>query len=294
MLKDQVSYYILCETLVDPDTAQKNRKIIHENVTHTPTGTLCTLTFEQVLQSFNCRNWNGRIYDENTVMKAIQTNPLIQYDLKMGTWTGEYGHPQIEKGQNELARQMTILPDRACWTIDRVWVKGNLLMGQCTTLAGGFGDMMRDRILTGYPAMASSRAVGGTDSSGKVLPGYSLVTFDGVIRPSHKEAYANMSTVRTKAVANIGDGYKVPAGNTMQECAIQIQPDSDSMRAFLMSESVAREKIEMVCDTMKLDVDSMVLTENSLKITRIDEGTRTTLIMPLHKLVGSNQHWLFD
>ena len=113
-------YYILNQTLVDPDVAMKHREIISEDAVSTPTGCrLFTVTFKQVLQDFGVRNWNGRNYSDKIVMNALNSNPLIQHDLKMGTWTGEYGHPLIEKGMNELARQMTIFPPNACWTINK-------------------------------------------------------------------------------------------------------------------------------------------------------------------------------
>ena len=114
-------YYILNQTLVDPELALKTREIISENVVDAGGKKLFTLTFKQVLQSFgdHHRNWNGRIYTSDIVMKGLDSNPLIQHDVKMGTWTGEYGHPIIEKGMNELARQMTIFPPNACWTIDK-------------------------------------------------------------------------------------------------------------------------------------------------------------------------------
>lgn len=285
--RETISYCLLNETLVDEDTALENREILRENVTLSPSGArLCTLTFKQVLQSFATRNWNGRVYDQNTVVKAIETNPLIQHDLKMHTWTGEYGHPQIEKGQNELARQMTIFPPNACWTIDRYWVEGNLLMGECTTLAGGYGDMMRDRILTGYPAMASSRAIGGMDDRGRVLPGYMLVTFDGVIRPSHKEAYAAMDTVKENL-------FNVPAGNTMSESAVPISYNSESFKNFLLSESASHEKIARVCDALDIDYDSMELTETAIRIVKVDGNQRTTVLLPLNKIIQAEYHNLF-
>src|SRR5699024_12381612 len=54
-----------------------------------------------------------------------------------------------------------------------------------------------------YPPLfrSSSRAIGGMDTNGKVLPGYTIVTFDTVIRPSHKEAYQvpNSELVNTRS-----------------------------------------------------------------------------------------------
>lgn len=284
-------YYILNQTLVDPDVAMKHREIISESAIDSPNGCrLFTVTFKQVLQDFGVRNWNGRNYSDKIVMNALNSNPLIQHDLKMGTWTGEYGHPLIDKGMNELARQMTIFPPNACWTINKYWQEGNLLMGECTTLAGGYGDMVRDRILTKYPAMASSRAIGGTDKNGNVLPGYTPITFDCVIRPSHKVAYQ----VKGSEVMNEFP-ITTPTKNTMSESVIMINPEhSEALKQFLLDESATRAQICTVCGALGFNADSMVIEENAVKISRMNEdGSMETLIMPLQKLVNASYYNLF-
>lgn len=284
--KEQIEYYLLNETLVDEETNAKHHKILRENVIEREGQKILTLTFRQVLQSQNVRNWNGRIYDD--LMKPIETNPLIQHDLKMGTWGGEYGHPQIEKGQNELARQMTLWPPAVCWIVKNPHMEGNLLIGECTTTAGGYGDMLRDRILSGVPAMASSRAIGGVDKTGRVLPGYTLCYIDSVFRPSHKEAYMKNGTVQANS-------FNVPTGNTMSESAVKLDYTNDpSFKDFLLSESVSKQQISMVCDSLNLDYDSMVITENALKISKIEGTTKSTVVMPLNKLIGAEYWRLFQ
>lgn len=285
---EEVKYYLLDETMVDPDLAAEKREILHENISGI-NDSLYTLTYKQVLQDFGVRNWNGRIYDENIVMPAIDNNPLIQYDLKMGTWTAEYGHPLIEKGVNEIARQMTIFPQNACNTINKYWREGNLLMGECTTLAGGYGDILRDRILTKYPAQASSRALGGVDAKGKVLPGYTVITFDTIIRPSHKVAYQ-------VAGSEVLNQFPIQTGsaNTMAESAIYYDYTKDpSFKDFLLSESSSKQQINMLCDTFSLDYDSMVITENAMKIERVDGNNKQTVIIPLRNLVNGEYYNLF-
>lgn len=292
LLQENVQYYLIQNTLVDPDLANEKRKVLHENVIDCGGVKLRTLTYQQVLQDFGVRNWNGRIYTRDIVMKAINGNPLIQHDIKHKTWTAEYGHPQIEKGMNELQRQMTILPEHACNTIDKYWEEGNLLMGQCTTLSGAWGDVLMNRILTGYPAMASSRAIGGVDKTGTVLPGYTVVTFDTVIRPSHKTAYQVDGSEKVNE-------FNVPTTggqrNTMAESAIPYNYTTDpTFKDFLLSESVSKQKINQVCDTFGLDYDSMVLTEGAIRLTKIDGTTKTTVVMPLNKVIGTEYWRLFQ
>ena len=287
--KEPIQYYLFNETTVDEDITMKHREILHENVVNTPGGKLWTLTFKQVLQSFGVRNWNGRIYDAPVVMKALDSNPLIQTDIKNDTWLGEYGHPIIEKGMNELARQMTLFPPNACWKISKYWQEGNLLMGECTTLAGGYGDIVRDRILTNYPAMASSRAIGGVDSRGVVRPGYTPITFDCVIRPSHKQAYMDMGTVNQNMFP-----IKTPQMNTMSESAVAYDFTSDPAFAdFLISESTNRQTVDMLCNTFRVDYDSMTINENSVTFSFIDEGCVNKVVIPLRQMVNMEYYNLF-
>ena len=286
---EKAKYYIIHQTLVDPDVAMKNRKIISENAFSSNGVNLLTLTFTQVLQDFGVRNWNGRVYSQDIVMKGLNNNPLVQHDLKMHTWTGEYGHPIITKGMNEVARQMTIFPPNACWTIDKYWVEGNYLLGECTTLAGGYGDMVRDRILTNYPAQASSRAIGGIDASGNVLPNYTPITFDCVIRPSHKTAYMQKDTVHENL-------FTIPTGeqNTMSESVISYDFTKDpSFGNFLLAENTSKYQIEMLCETFKLDVNSMKIDKKNVTFETLTENGVDKVVIPLNQLINAEYYNLF-
>ena len=141
-------------------------------------------------------------------------------------------------------------------------------------------------MFTGFPAMASTRSVGGVDAKGHVLPGFVLITVDAVIRPSEGSAVALPGTTKVNS-------FQIPMGQSMTESAVPVDMMSEGFKDFLLSESVSREKIEVVCDVMKLDYDSMVLTENSLQISRVEGNERTTVYMPLNKLVGANAYRLF-
>lgn len=297
---EKLEYFMLNETVCDLDVTRKNIQIIQENVFDTPAGgKLYTLSFDIPVTVFGKKNYNGRVYDRGPVMKAWDTNVLLQNDMKgspgnapqngKSRLCGEYGHPEIDKNapNGGLARQMTILPTMASHTIDKYWEKDNVLMNRWTTLAGGYGNILRDRIITGFPAMASTRSVGGVDSSGHVLPGFILVTVDAVMRPSEGSA------VMVDGTQSINQ-FKVPAGQSMSESAVMFDYNSDALKSFLMDESVSRDKIARVCDTMKLDYDSMVLVENTLQISRVDGNERTTVYMPLNKLIGANMYHLFN
>lgn len=294
--KEPFAYYFLNETLVTPEECEKHFEILSENTVAPSLGTngLTTLTYKQVLQSFNRRNWNGRVYQKANTLKSLDNNPIIQYDIKMGTWTAEYGHPSIEKGENELKRQMMIDPTKACNTINRYWEEGDLLMGECTTLAGGWGDVLMRRCLTGFPPMASSRAIGGVDSKGNVLPGYTIVTFDTVIRPSHKEAYAVKGSERTNDFAN--RGMLAPMGNSMTESVSAIDigtTQAESFKSFILSESTSRESINVLCDALDLDYDTLTITESCVEIKRINDYDISTVKIPLKNLINAEYYKLF-
>ena len=287
-------YYFINETVVDPDDVLKNAEVLRENTITLNGRELTTVTYRQVLQSFGVRNWNGRVYKMENTLKSLDTNPLIQHDLKMHTWTAEYGHPMIEKGQNELARQMTIDPTKACNTIDKYWTEGNMLLGECTTLAGGWGDVVMQRCLTGYPPMASSRAIGGVDAKGNVLPGYTIITFDTVIRPSHKEAY---EVKGSEHVNSFNGGTPVaPMGNTMTESVVAFDfegKDVESFKSFLLSESTSKESLNILCETLGLDYSSMEIKGNMVTLNKINENSICTIQIPLRHLINAEYFNLF-
>lgn len=290
-MAQKAEYYLINESLVTPDVSEKHHEILHENIIDSPNGNkLMTITFKQVLQDFGVRNWNGRIYSKDLVINAINSNPLIQHDLKMaGGVAQEYGHPIIEKGMNELARQMTLFPPNCCSTWNNYRTEGNLLIGEVTTLAGGYGDMLMNRVLTGHPAQASSRAIGGVDKNGNVLSGYTLITFDMVERPSHKNAFMEKDSVKPNY-------FSVPTGqqNTMSESAVPYDfTKDDSFKDFLLSENTSKAQINMLCETFDIDPMSITIDKRFLKMKRVNENGFQTVVIPLNKLVDMEYYNLF-
>ena len=289
---DKIEYLAINETFVDEETAAANSGILNENAVDGPNGKLFTLTFKVVLSEYGKKNWNGRTYTRDVLWNAIEKNPLFQNDIKHKALGMEIQHPQVEKGVNDLSRQLTISPIYVASTLDRYWEEGNLLMGECTTVVGGWGDILRDRILTGIPPMVSSRSVGGVDNKGYVLPNLSVVTWDNCWRPSCQLAYGVPGSTKLNTFS-IPSGTTVSAIPMTESATFVVNMNDDSFRDFLLTEAVSREKISIVCDAMNLDYDSMVLTENSLQISKISGNERTTVYMPLNKLVGANAYRLF-
>lgn len=288
-MAQKAEYYLINESLVSEDTTQKHHKILRENITTSPNGSkLMTITFKQALQDFGVRNWNGRIYSQDLVTNAIKNNPLIQNDIKNNAWCGEYSHPIIEKGMNELARQMSIDPRMACWTISEPWVEGNILFAECTTLSGGYGDVLMNRALTGFPPQASSRAIGGVDKNGNVCNGLTIVTYDAVIRASHRIAMADMSTIKPNF-------FSIPGTTgSMSESAIPYDfTKDDSFKDFLLSENTSKAQINMLCETFDIDPMSITMDKKFLKMKRMNETGSQTIVIPLNKLVDMEYYNLF-
>ena len=293
---EHVEYYMISETMADPYEAEKCFRIVNEEAVNIGGLTLFTLNFDILMSEFMRRNWNGRNYDKDVFMKALDGNPLIQHDMHgnpygKSTWQGEYGHPDL-KGYNTkqaMARQMTIDPKLASHVINKYWADGNKLYGNWTTVAGGYGEIFRNRILTGIPAMASTRSVGGVDSRGNVMPGLVVITVDSVIRPSSQDGYMVKGSDKIKPF-NINMGGST---NVMSEAATTIDIHDDGVKDFLLTESVSKDKINMLCDALDIDADTMVLSEGAIHYQKIDGNTKSTIIMPLNKVLETEMHNIF-
>lgn len=288
---DDLKLVVMSETLVDQETAMKHRKILSET-TQMINGEQHTIVkYKQVLQSgiqpgSSKRNWNGRGYYINSLIKALDRNPIIQHELKAGpngtsVWLAEYGHPYEPNPEAAMTRQNIIDPKFICNKINNYRAEGDLLVGECETLAESWGKVLTARILTNLPAMASLRSIGRTGSDGIVLDeGFWIVTFDTVVRPSHKEAMqASKATI-------------VP-GHTMNECIMPITVDSDMAKQFILSES--SRNLEMISSLGKFDVNTIEIKGNDITMKRVSDNglVLETIFIPIKVLTGSEYHNIF-
>lgn len=283
---------IVNETIVDPDIAMANREIISET-TNIINGKEHTIVkYNQVLQSFTSpgdskRNWNGRGYKESTVVGHLDRNPIIQHELKAGpggtsVWVAEYGHPFEGSKEAALMRQNMIDPKLISNKINKYWTKDNLLMSECETLAEEWGAVLTARILTNLPAMASLRSVGKMGPNGMVLDeGFWIITFDTVVRPSHKEAM------------QVSNGIIVPQGQTMNECVMEVDMNSEMAKDFILSESA--RNLEMISSFGKFDPKSVKIIGDNITMQRMSENglQLETIYIPMKVVIGSNYHQLF-
>lgn len=191
--KNPVPLFYIVEAAVNPSDISSN--IICENTIPTANGGIVkTVTADCVLQSFGVINWNQRMYPWNVVMEGLDNNAKIQNDIRRKQWGGEFGHPDSK----DMARQSQIMPDKTSHYIDSYRREGNLLKAHITSAPYGHGFDMYNLLMAGRPWAFSLRAFGGVDSNNVAIRPLTVITYDEVNRPSHKEAYGTASDVVTK------------------------------------------------------------------------------------------------
>lgn len=219
-------YYIM-EAAVNPGDIKT--VILRENDAPTADGgKIKTVTAKSVLQSFEVINWNGRLYPTNVVMPSLDNNQKIQNDIKRKQWGGEFGHPDSDK----MVRMAQVLPEFTSHYIDRYWRERNLLMGEVTTAPYGRGLWMYNIIMSGRPWGFSLRAFGGVDSNNVAILPMTIITYDEVNRPSHKESYATKEDI-AKVAAYSDTILKEAAGTTIIESSTVTQ----QLTSFILDKS---------------------------------------------------------
>jgi hypothetical protein len=143
------------------------------------------VAFQAVLQTFNQKNRNKRIYTlgvANEILK--QGNALIQED----NFIGELDHPVSEFQE----RESTVEYKTASHKFTKIWLDGEVLYGEGVTLSTSTGmDMaalLKDGVKVGFSLRAMGFNIKKTSEVEIVEPPIVLITYDCVKTPSHKEA----------------------------------------------------------------------------------------------------------
>lgn len=284
---EDLQLVLINESLVDQDLAMSKRVVLSETTTRVGGEEHTIVKYNQVLQSFteaggSKRNWNGRAYTEKLVVGHLDRNPIIQHEIKTGTWLAEYGHPYEPIKEAALGRQNLIEPKFICNKIKKYWVEGSLLMSECETLAESWGKVLSARILTNLPAMASLRSIGRMGGNGFVTEqGFWITTFDTVVRPSHKEAM------------QASKGQIIVPNHTMNESVTAVDVNSDMAKQFILSESA--RQLEMISAVGNFDASTIKVDKEYITMQRINESglQLETVYIPLKVVLGSNYHQLF-
>lgn len=279
-------YQIIHESAADPNgngIGYSNIEVIIPDFlpkNTTPDHVLVTIEFDMVLQTgadggITDVNWNNRKWVTDKIISALDRNPIVQHNIKMNTFTNEYGHPVITKVDNWIERQMTVLPDRACDKIIRYWKDKNLVMGRCVTLSDGYGQYEKNRILTGHPVMKSNRSVGVINPDGTMADNINIRCFDSVETPSHKGAYM------------VGlEGFKYDPKITSFNEGVGIFTMHDSaFKNFIIQESSS--EIELLCNAMNIDPTAIKVTESGIHLQTITSTDIETIIIPFNEAVNA-------
>lgn len=231
--------YILLEN-DDPNRGISNMEVIDKP--H-----LFFIRFNTVLQSLDVKNRNMRVYKKSAIEKGLQA-PEITELIERGKWLGEAGHP-ITK---DIQRIATV--DQKCTShrITKWWLEGNLVMGTVETLDDGlYGTKLAKSILQGVTPSFSLRALAMLEknkTTSYVNKPPRIITYDEVVLPSHKEAYAVDGSYNN--VAKVTNG------------AIAIE--ATDLKEYLASRS---ENLKIVCESFDIDPMSVqILNKNQLSL----------------------------
>jgi hypothetical protein len=300
---EALNLLVLSETITDPEISMMKREIISESVVEHAGVKIPIVRFKEVLQSTipdgasrsSFRNWNRRGYMTKTVMKALDTNPIIQFELTAGpnkssVWCAEYGHPWESDPKAALQRQNIVDPKFICKKTNKYWVESyngmDLIMGESETLPGGWGDVLASRILGNLPAMASIRSIGKAGADGIVMDDLWVICFDSVVRQSHKEA---MQVGKAEIVlpTNFNETH------TMNESAIMVPLNDNDAATMILSENT--RNIHMAAAMMNFDPSTISIVNENVTMSRIssDGMTKETLYLPFKSFVGMNYMKLF-
>lgn len=260
MKKDNVFAYVLMEEMSEP--------VQIRNVKECSKNGLLYLIFDTILQSFEVKNRNKRIYSGDAVMESLAA-PHVQELIKKGSFVSEYGHPLVK----DMSRVTQIDPARVCGRVNSYYRTGNLLKGEFETFDdGGLGTMLTRRILQGLEPAHSLRAVAklSKDRNGNDIMNSRahIIAYDTVILPSHVEAYRDESkdirVVNQPIVATESTEF-----GSHEEYAFVV--NESMLTDFVMEESKNVKLIKNICEVIP---ETIKLTPD-LKHIILKEGTET-------------------
>lgn len=260
MRKDNVFAYVLMEEMSEP--------VQIRNVKECSKNGLLYLIFDTVLQSFEVKNRNKRIYSGDAVMESLAA-PHVQELIKKGSFVSEYGHPLVK----DMSRVTQIDPARVCGRVNSYYRTGNLLKGEFETFDdGGLGTMLTRRILQGLEPAHSLRAVAklSKDRNGNDIMNSRahIIAYDTVILPSHMEAYRDESkdirVVNQPIVATESTEF-----GSHEEYAFVV--NESMLTDFVMEESKNVKLIKNICEVIP---ETIQLTPD-LKHIILKEGSET-------------------
>lgn len=275
MEKTPVMAYVLMEEMTEPMPVNNLREVKDNGLLY--------VKFETVLQSFNVKNRNKRIYDGDAVMESLAAEH-VQELIREGSFVSEYGHPLDQN----MSRVSQIDPARICGRVNSYYRVGNLLKGEFETFDdGALGTVLTRRILQGMNPAFSLRAIAPlhVDRNGdKIMRSRAhIVAYDAVILPSHREAYRD----KNKNIQICRESLDVELKNaTREEVAFAL--NESMITDFIKDESKNVKLIQNVCEVIP---ETLKVTPD-LKNIILKEGSNTFYIKTDDKIKNDIQNFL--
>lgn len=224
-----------------------------KNVKESKLNGLSFVEFDTVLQSFEVRNRNKRIYLES-FMKPSFDSPHIAELINANSWVGEAGHPISD----DTKRIMTLDPKLVSHKITKYWFENKKVYGHIQTLLSKYGKEMTALILQGMEPAFSLRAMcpmknhpdGGKIQNGKAF----IITYDWVFYPSHVEAYRDKRTSVKLVQADIQSN-----GNVMESAGLELAVTESAVIDFIKEKS---KNINVVSSMWEIATENMSITED--------------------------------
>jgi len=277
MKKDNVVGYVLMENVSEPVQIKNLRECTNNGLLY--------LKFDTVLQSFEVKNRNKRIYSGDAVMESLAA-PHVQELLKKKSFVSEYGHPLSK----EMSRVTQIDPGRVCGRVNSYYRSGNLLKGEFETFDdGAMGTMLTRRILQGMEPAHSLRAVAklSTNRNGDAIMNTRahVIAYDTVILPSHMEAYRDeskdISVIQQPIIATESTEFE-----NEEDYAFCV--NESMLTDFVTEESHNVKLIQNICEVIP---ETIKLTHD-LKHIILKEGTDTYYVNTEEKIKHDIRNFL--
>lgn len=130
-----------------------------------------------IFSSWGKRNNNGRVYEENTMKREVDS--ILEKIEKKCLW-GELGHPPNPE----------INPDKIAIRVESLEWDGQDLYGKAKILNTPQGQIAKELVKEGMIGI-SSRGLGTVAEDGTVNEDYNLLTWDLVTDPSNGPSWVN-------------------------------------------------------------------------------------------------------
>ena len=221
---------------------------------------------EGILQDLGAVNRNHRIYLREDIEPDLMGERIQKELIPTGNFVGEVGHP-LDKS---LARQQTVLIDRAGVLFTKVWIDGNIVKGHFCGEYNNYGDYFNRKLAAGYKPSFSLRALGSIEQKdGKsYVKNIRVISYDWVILPSHRKAYTQKLIDPSTAAEEAKTEALAPEGfyDDITVCTEQTIPILSSQKLdFIKTESV---NIHSLLENFDLSYNTAQL---------INEGTAVAL-----------------